>query len=115
MGYIRHKAIIITSYNKAAIDDVAKKALSLGLQITVSDESIENGFYTMTVCPSGRKSGWETTEWHNKAQKQFIGYLNAFRNSDNSSCLEWVAISYGNDDYSAKITANTWDVKIIDD
>lgn len=65
---------------------------------------------TLLVCPDGSKEGWEESDAFDAKRSEYIEYLN----SDNSSSLSWVALSYSSDDRDAKITAHTWQVPLVE-
>lgn len=115
MGYIKHDAIIITSWNDEAINQAARTAHDLGLRtIGPSDEAF-NGYRTLLVCPDGSKEGWTESDEGDEKRAKFVTYLNSIRHADNSSPLEWVAVSYGGDDWGAKIVAHAWQVPLKDE
>lgn len=112
MGYIRHDAIIITSWKRDAIDKAAEEARRLGLIVIGPSDERMNGYRTFLVCPDGSKEGWNLSDEFDAKRLAFIEYLDEIRYEDGSSCLEWVAVSYGSDDKSASVVCHTWDVGV---
>lgn len=102
MGYMRHHAIIVTSWEnkhvrQAAVE--AKKAcarneLRTGLvsNIRMSDM---NGYGSFTVYPDGSKEGWELSANGDKMREEFVGWLVANRER---LYLDWIEVQYGDDD-----------------
>ena len=111
MGYMKHDAIIVTSWNTEAIEEAAAKAREYGLEVLGPSDKAINSIRTMLVCPDGSKEGWEESDIFENKRFSYLKYLNSVRYEDNSSCLSWVALSYSSDDRDAKITAHTWQVR----
>lgn len=111
MGYIRHDAILVTTWNREATDAAANKAREMGLAILGPSDEAMNGYRTLLVCPDGSKEGWDLSDEFDARRKAFVEYLNGVRYEDGETCLEWVAVAYGGDDYRAEITASAWGTK----
>lgn len=100
MGYIRHHAILVTTYNQ----DLAKKAYAKaqGLfeeQVSQLAPPATNGYqsFMIVIFPDGGKEGWDTSEQGDSHRTQFIEWLEAQRYSDHSSSYDWVEVQYGDD------------------
>ena len=115
MGYMRHDAIVVTSWKSEAIEAAASKARECGLEVIGPSNETINGIRTLLVCPDGSKEGWDVSNAFNAKRAEYLKYLNGIRYEDNSSCLEWVALSYGMDDRAAKITADAWQFHLRDE
>lgn len=113
MGYMRHDAIVVTSWDSEAIEEAATKARELGLEVLGPSPASINNTRTMLVCPDGSKEGWDDSNAFDAKREAYVEYLNSVRYGDNSSCLSWVALAYGPDDCAAEITAHTWEVPLI--
>jgi hypothetical protein len=115
MGYMRHDAIVVTSWAREMLDAAAQKAREIGLEVLGPSAKATNGISTIFVCPDGSKEDWgESNEFDGK-RSRFLEYLNGQRYEDNSSCLEWVALAYGSDDREARVTGHAWQVPLIED
>lgn len=112
MGHMRHDAIVVTSWNRQAIEEAAAKARDLGLEVLGPSAEAINGISTILVCPDGSKEFWPESDDFDVKRAAYLEYLNGARYSDNSSCLEWVALSYSNDHDGATIMAHTWQVPL---
>lgn len=108
MGYIRHNAIVVTSWSAAAIDAAASRAREIGLTVLGPSESVVNGYRTLLVCPDGSKEGWEDSNLGDKRRDAFSSWLYSHRHSDESSPFEWVEIHYGSDDGLANVERHAW-------
>jgi hypothetical protein len=105
---MRHIAIVVTSWNSAAIEEAAAKARACGLDVLGPSTAITNGIRTLLVCPDGYPLGWDERASFDARRDTFMDYLNGVRYEDGSSCLSWVAMAYGSHDENAEITAHTW-------
>lgn len=110
MGYIRHNAIVVTSWNSEAIEAAADRAKAIGLGVLGPNASHEvvNNNRTMLVVPDGSKEGWGNSDIGDKQRAEFREYLDSQRYEDGSTCLHWVEIAYGSDDQDATIEAHAW-------
>ena len=109
MGYIRHNAIIVTSWADGAIEAAADFADDLGLQVIGPSEKSMNRYRSLLVCPDGSKEGWEESRRRDSLRLAFRHWLNAQRYEDGSSPFEWVEVAYGSDDANAEIVIHAWD------
>ena len=103
MGYIRHNAIVVTSYKDEYMQAAKEKAESFGLQVIGPGSEVVNGYQTLLICPDGSKEGWETSTDCDAARDAFRKWLHNERHGDGSSWYEWVEVAYGNDDHKAVI------------
>jgi hypothetical protein len=108
MGYIRHNAIVVTSWDKALLDASLAKAKELGLDATEPGKTHVNGYRSFLICPDGSKEGWPESDDGDRARDAFVKWLYAQRHEDNSSSIEWVEVSYGSDDASARVERSEW-------
>jgi len=108
MGYVRHHAIVVTSSREQDITGGIAKATELGLVASVQSPRTVNGYRSFLVCPDGSKEGWAESDEGDVAREAFIAWLRAQRYDDGSSNIEWVEVSYGSDDKSARIERSEW-------
>lgn len=107
MGYMRHDAIVVTSWSAQWILDAYNQAIDLGLQVLGPSEEVTNDYRSILICPDGSKEGWPESDTYNQLRLQYIDWLNSVKFSDGSSTLSWVAVSFNND-YHATITAQSF-------
>lgn len=108
MGYIKHNAIVITSWSEASIVAATEKATDIGLQVLGPAPSVINSYRSLMICPDGSKEGWEDSNVGDKKREKFRSWLDTQKYGDGSGNLEWAEISYGLDDQEATITASAW-------
>ncbi len=109
MGYIRHHAIIVTSWNSDKLRQAHAKAVEIfgPSDVTPIIEANINGYCTFFVGPDGSKEGWTESIDGDERRLRFIGYLNQQRYDDQSSWLKWVVVQYGDDEGVARIERHT--------
>lgn len=108
MGYMRHNAIVITSWNRVSIEAAANKARELGMQVLGPSDEVTNGYSSMLVCPDGSKEGWEESDQGDRNRASFREWLGGQTYEDGSTNLHWVEIAYGGDDADATVEAHAW-------
>ena len=108
MGYMRHNAIVVTSWKTDAIEAAACRARNIGMTVIGPSAELMNGYRTMLVCPDGSKEGWKESDEGDKNRADFRDWMRAQRYEDGSSNLEWVEVAYGSDDRTAEVEATAW-------
>lgn len=111
MGYIKHHAIVVTSWKSEAIEEAVEKAAGLSLQVLGPSDPVVNGYRSILVCPDGSKEGWDESDLGDKRRAAFKTWLMSTRYDDGSGPLEWAEIAYGNDDEAAEIAGIPWGAK----
>jgi hypothetical protein len=104
MGYIRHHAIIVSSWNTSSIVFVHRQAKEMFPHISEVIPSGINGYMSFFIPPDGSKEGWKDSDDGDKRRRVFIELLNKQRYGDSSSNLDWVEVQYGDDDLENKVT-----------
>lgn len=113
MGYMRHHAIVVTSYDEDRIVRAHEEAHALfdaedyaGRQVAqvgpLTDASV-NCFQSFLVAPDGSKEGWDESDRGDAAREAFVAWLDAQRYSDNSSSIDWVEVQYGDENHETKV------------
>lgn len=99
MGYMRHHAIIVTSWNAALLLKARHEAKRIFTgsvsEIYPGVTNTEDSFF---VPPDGSKEGWDESNQGNKERDEFISWLASQRYEDDSSPLAWVEVQYGDGD-----------------
>lgn len=115
MGYMRHHAILVTSW-KIKHDTVTeapnlklahKKAREIfGKTVTPIIKSPVNGYGTFMVAPDGSKEGWTDSAAGDDRRAAFIKWLDEHRYDDGSSSFDWVEVQYGDDEGATFVVAH---------
>jgi len=111
MSWMRHHAIIVTSWNDQALNEAMVKAQSLGLAVAIGEgrSAIQiNGYRSFLVPPDGSKEGWPESDKGDAARAAFREYLDVIRYEDGSSPLDWIEVAFGECDREGRIIATTW-------
>jgi len=102
MGYMRHHAIVVTSWNNDLIKEAHEKAKGLCSSVSNITEVVINGYSSFFVAPDGSKEWWEDSDKGDCARNSFVEWLNSKRYEDGPS-LAWVEVQYGDDEGETKI------------
>lgn len=98
MGYIAHKAIIVTCFRKKDLKAIQDKAISIIGSELISDpiESTTNGYISFFVAPDGSKEGWEESEQVDRRLTQFCDWMDA--HDDKEPYGDYALVCYGGDE-----------------
>ena len=107
MGYVKHHAIVVTSWNDEVIEFALVEARRCGLAVCLVASECE-GYHSVFVAPDGSKEGWAESDDGDKRRGAFKGWMRAQQYEDGGSSLEWVEVAYGNDDHDAIVTDHQW-------
>lgn len=104
MGYIRHHAIIITSWSEAIKDVHATARKIFGIQCSEILMAPINGEKSFFIGPDGSKEGWDESDKGDQQRKQFIDYINSMADvEDKSNSIRFVELFYSEDNNKAEI------------
>ena len=106
MGYIRHHAIIVTSWDKDLLVKAYFKAFEYNNQITPITDGVINGYCSFLIVPDGSKEGWPESDDGDISRKKFIEWLELQKYDDGSSSLSYVEIQFGDDNGVTKIISH---------
>ena len=107
MGYMRHHAIIVTSWDELKIKIAHEVAQVFFPNITDIVKSELNGYQSFLVPPDGSKEGWEESNTGDKRRNEYIYWLNKQKHEDGSSPLGWTEVQYGDDDKKTRIVRHS--------
>ena len=101
MGYMRHHAIVVTSWQDEAIEHAHRLASEVFSWVSPISPSATNGNRSFFVPPDGSKEGWEESHLGDNRRGKFI---KALRNlpGQRRRC-EWVEVQYGDDEGESKV------------
>jgi hypothetical protein len=107
MGYIRHHAIAVTSWNDDLLKMAHKKAREIfkdrASEIIKSDT---NGYESFFIAPDGSKEGWTDSHIGDAQRGRFIEWIKEQDFSDGSSSLSFCEFFYGDDNGDACIESH---------
>lgn len=107
MGYMRHHAIVVTSWKGELLKRAHKTAVELGMSVSGITDEVTNGYCSFLVAPDGSKEGWTTSDNGDAQRAQLLDWLDAQRYDDDSTPLEWVVVQFGDDDLNTRIVIDS--------
>lgn len=106
MGFIRHKAMIVTGGGER-LKKAHKKAKAIFKKNKVETSNITeiinsgmNGYESFAILPDGSKEGWPDSNLADKCRNELKEWLK----NNQEGWNEWVEVSFGNDGGRANIT-----------
>jgi hypothetical protein len=107
MGYIRHHAIAVTSWNDELIKKAHEKATQIfkGRTSTIIESDV-NGYQSFFIAPDGSKEGWGESDIGDVQRKTFKDWINEQAYKDGSNTLSFCEFSYGDDNGESLIEAH---------
>jgi hypothetical protein len=94
MGYMKHNAIIVTSWDKDKMDKAYAKAKeTLGALVSPIIEGVVNSQYSFFVAPDGSKEGWAESNEYDEKRKDFLDWL-----IPNKCMVSYIEVRFGGDD-----------------
>ena len=97
MGYIRHDAIVATSWDKKYLIPALARALDFGLSCSDIVESSTNGYVSFLIAPDGSKEGWEESAKGDAARAEWKAWANK-QWTNNELYVYWAHLSYAGDE-----------------
>ena len=97
MGYIKHDAIIVTTWDEKYLSPAMDKAIELGLPCSGVTESKINGYVSFLIAPDGSKEGWGNSDAGNIARENWKSWAKE-QTRKNDLWIEWVHVSYAGDE-----------------
>ena len=103
MGYMRHHAIIVTSWDKESITAAHQKAQELFgatnflgriTEITDITPEVTNGYTSFLISPDGSKEWWETSDRGDHIRAKFIQWLA----SQKDNWCEYAEVQFGDEE-----------------
>lgn len=110
MGYMRHHAFLVTTFDQGRAQAAHEKAMGIfGQLVSELNESIVNGYYSFAIFPDGSKEGWGTSDQGDEGRALFRNWLELQRYEDYSSPYDWVwvEVQYGDDNRETRIVADS--------
>lgn len=104
MGYMKHHAIIVTSYDHVRLEACRNKAIEL-FHSQVSDIvfPVVNLHESFLIGTDGSDEGYNESDTGDEKRFEYRIWLENFCFSDGSSAVQWVELSYADDYDDPKI------------
>lgn len=98
MGYTKHHAIIVSSWNDKALKEIHQTAFNIfDKQVSSIVRGQVNLTDTFMIGPDGENDDHPGSEIHDEKRFEFICYLENYKYEDGSSCISFVELSYGDE------------------
>lgn len=95
MGYLRHDAIVVTSWKEAHLRTARLHARELGLEVSEVVEGRMNGQTSFLIAPDGSKEGWKDSD---DADAQRDAWKAWARSQSGDLWIDWAHVNFGGDD-----------------
>ncbi len=109
MGTIKHHAIIVTGFDKEAINTVRNKAVELFTieNYDISDHSNlisnivfgMNGYMSFFIGPDGSKEGWNDSDFCDNARIEFTKWMD----DQKETYCDYIEINFGGDNNNNRV------------
>lgn len=103
MGYIRHHAILVTSWDDEKIEAAHRRASEIFRAVSPILSSQINAFRSFFIPPDGSKEGWAESDAGDSLRDAMIDWLNDQAYGDGSTVFDWAEIQYGDDSHENKV------------
>lgn len=110
MGYMRHHAIIVTTWHEARAEAARGEAVGVfagRAPVSPLLASPINGYWSFMVGPDGSKQGWSDSDRGDEARDALVAWLHAQRYEDGSSAFSWVEVQYGDDNGDTRVVRDS--------
>lgn len=97
MGYMRHHAIVLTSWSTEHLNNAHNKATDLGMLVTPITKGAVNGYRSFLVAPDGSKEGWDESEDGDRRRTDLVEWLESQRTEDGGTYIDWVEVQFGDE------------------
>lgn len=94
MGYIRHDAIVATSWNEDHLRKARTKAEELGLEVSELVAGRMNGQQAFLIAPDGSKEGWQDSDDGDAQREAWKSWMRA----QEEMWVDWAHVNFGGDD-----------------
>lgn len=106
MGYMRHHAIVVTSWNREHLEAAFVEAARLfaGTEAKVSPPTAQgsNGYRSFFVAPDGSKEGWNESDAADLARDKLVAFLREGKTAGRLWAA-WVEVQFGDEDRETKV------------
>ncbi len=105
MGYMRHHAILVTSWDSQKLREARNFAVTITGErlVTRIIDGLVNSQATFVVVPDGSKEGWAESDNGDQWRAHIISWIQNQRYDNGSNVLSWAEVQYGDDDRDDKL------------
>lgn len=106
MGYIRHHAIVCTSWSLKRLEAARVRCLELGANVTEVVRGSINEYHSFMVGPDGSKEGWQESDAGDERREKIKAALREGY-ADGGTYIEWIEVQYGDENHDSRIVAGS--------
>lgn len=106
MGYVKHNAIVATTWQAEAADALVQLATGIGAE-AVRGKERTNGYVTVCITPDGSKEGWQGSDDGDCQRNRIRAWLRGA--GEHGFWFEWCEVAFGHDDAAASIVESEWE------
>lgn len=103
MGYMRHHAIVVTTWSADRIQAAHAEAQRLGCIVTGLSPLAINGYQSFLIAPDGSKEGWDTSTKGDAQRDQFIEWIDRHAYEDGSNPYDWAEVQFGDGELDSRL------------
>lgn len=107
MGYDRHHAIVVTSFDPPELEKAREIAIEDGAKVTEIVPGNVSFWSTFVVVPDGSAEGWSDSTEGDQRRAHIVDYLRSRAFNDGSSLLSWVEVQFGDDNGETRVIADS--------
>ena len=106
MGYMRHHAIVVTSWDNKILRKAHKKAKKLFKQVAPITPPAINGYVSFLIAPDGSKENWLPSDHGDEKRREFIEWTDRLRDEVGFK-IDYVEIQFGDERRETKIISHS--------
>lgn len=104
MGYTKHHAIVVTSFDNALINKAHEQArLIFGSQATNIIIAPCNGYASFFIGPDGSNDGWNESHEGDNRRAAFIEWVTQQAYDDGSNAISYAELFYGDGNKESEV------------
>ena len=109
MGYMRHHAIVVTSWSAESIEKAHSQAAEMFRWVSPVSPEATNGYRSFFIPPDGSKEGWAESNIGNMQRTAFMDWCDAQAYEDGSNNLSFAEVLFGDDEHKVGVTRSDVD------
>ena len=100
VGYIRHHAIIVTTWPSTKAAMLVREFRKFGLPVTEPVKSVRNSVWTFLIGPDGSNEFWDTSERYDMLRDEAVRVLAL-------AGVKWAEVLYHDEEGAARVVRDS--------
>ena len=109
MGYMRHHAIVVSSWQSESVLAAREKASTIFRWVSPISPEATNGHAAFFVPPDGSKEGWQESDEGDGRREQFLDWLE--EQYALGFYLDWAEVQFGDDEGESRVLRHSDDAQ----